>query len=171
MQNTLKSRLLFKKIANLTGEVLKNCQNSECGSFRILFLHEHKHIERFLNLHQCAFKKNRLEVRSWKSRGYIVQFTPHLLHILSVETTLMDTNLLHISLTKFNKLNLKRSLKINRNKNLISDFKNYFCNLIYIQLSFSVHFLFIFGGSFDLHLFPYISFDSKLKKCIVNCMC
>ena len=42
------------------------------------------------------------------SEGYIVQFTPHLLHILCVGNTLvnvfLDKNLLHISLTKFNKL-------------------------------------------------------------------
>ena len=42
------------------------------------------------------------------SRGYIVQFTPHLLHILCVDERLIDENLLHVSLTKFNKLNKRR---------------------------------------------------------------
>ena len=35
----------------------------------------------------------------------------------------------------------------------------------------SAHFLFIFGGSFDLHLFPYNFFESKSKYCAVNCIC
>ena len=48
------------------------------------------------------------------SRGYIVQFIPHLLHILCVGNAVMDKNLFHIPLTKFNKLNFKRSLKIKR---------------------------------------------------------
>ena len=49
-----------------------------------------------------------------KNRGYIVKFTSDLFHILSAGNPLMDKNLLHISLTKFDKLKLKRSLKINR---------------------------------------------------------
>ena len=49
-----------------------------------------------------------------KNRGYIVKFTSDLLHILSAGNPLMDKNLLHISLTKFDKLKLKGSLKIKR---------------------------------------------------------
>ena len=42
-----------------------------------------------------------------RGESYIVQFTPHLLHILCWKyfyECFMDKNLLHISLTKFNKL-------------------------------------------------------------------
>ena len=41
-------------------------------------------------------------------------FTPHFMCWKYFDECLMDKNLLHISLTKFNKINLKRSLKINR---------------------------------------------------------
>ena len=30
--------------------------DSECGIFRVLFLYEHKHMERFSNLHWCTFR-------------------------------------------------------------------------------------------------------------------
>ena len=52
---------------------------------------------------------------------------------------LTDKNLLHISLTKFYKLNKKRSLKINTTQNLISDFKNPFYKVFALYF-----FLFIF---------------------------
>ena len=42
-----------------------------------------------------------------------MQFFPHLPHISCAGYTLMDKNVLHISLTKFNKLNWKRILKTN----------------------------------------------------------
>ena len=81
-------------------------------------------------VHRCSSKQVFL------SQGYIVQFTPHLLHILYVKFTP------HIFLQEY--------------RSLISDFKNsYYKGLALIQLSFSAHFLFIFGGSFNLHLFPY----------------
>ena len=74
----------------------------------------------------------------------------------------MDKNLLHISLTKFNKLNKRR-----KHTFLITQF--------YLCFIFSFHFQYIFSLSFsgllDLHLFPYNVFDLKSKKCVVNCMC
>ena len=47
----LKSSLLFKKDTNFTGEQLENSYDSECEIFRVWFLHEHKHMERFSNPH------------------------------------------------------------------------------------------------------------------------
>ena len=48
------------------------------------------------------------------SRGYIVKFTAHFTCWKYFDECLMDKNLLHISLTKFNKVHLNRSLKIIR---------------------------------------------------------
>ena len=45
----LKSRLLFKKKANLTGKLLQNCKYLECENFRIILKHA--------NLDDCAFNK------------------------------------------------------------------------------------------------------------------
>ena len=38
-KRNLKSRLLFKKIANFTGKLLQNCKQLECKIFRILLKH------------------------------------------------------------------------------------------------------------------------------------
>ena len=76
------------------------------------------------------------------NQGYIVQFTPHLLHNLCVGNTLVNKNLFHISMTTFNKLNFKRSLKINRTWKFDSWFqKNFLQSLCFI---FSFHFQHIF---------------------------
>ena len=45
----LKICLLFKKIANFTGDQLENSYDSECE--RVLFLYAFEYIERFSNLH------------------------------------------------------------------------------------------------------------------------
>ena len=54
--NTLKSSLFFEKNINFPGKQLENSKDSECNIFRILSLYEHKHMERFSNLHYCTFK-------------------------------------------------------------------------------------------------------------------
>ena len=46
----------LNKNTNFTGEQLENSWNSECEILRILFLYEHKHMERFSDLHECTFK-------------------------------------------------------------------------------------------------------------------
>ena len=56
-QNMLKITLLFRKFTNFTGKQLENSQDQECEVFRVLFLYEHKNIERFSNLHNCTFKE------------------------------------------------------------------------------------------------------------------
>ena len=43
----LKISLLFKKVTNFTGKYFENYFDQECEMFRVLFLYEHKHIERF----------------------------------------------------------------------------------------------------------------------------
>ena len=89
----------------------------------------------------------------------------NLLHIFSTFYVLdilwwMNKNLLHISLTKFNKLNKRR------NRTFLM---THFTFALYSAFIFST--FFSFGGSFDLHLFPYNFFDSKSKQYVVNCMC
>ena len=55
----LKSRLLFKKIANFTGKLLQNYKQLECEIFRILLKHLSDHVTMFFfNLHDCTFKLN-----------------------------------------------------------------------------------------------------------------
>ena len=89
-------------------------------------------------------------------------------------------NLLHIYSTFYvsqtntlMKLNLKRSFKINRTWEL--DFlisKILFTKpLLYIWPSFSAHFLFIFSGSFDLHLLPYIFFLTQSQNNVLWIVC
>ena len=43
----LKISLLFKNFTNFTDEKLENSKDQECRIFRVLLLHEHKHIEIF----------------------------------------------------------------------------------------------------------------------------
>ena len=107
------------------------------------------------------------------SRGYIVQFTPHLLHISCAGYTLMDKKLLHISLTKFNKLNLKRSLKTNRKEKLDFWFQNYFCKAfaLYIAFIFSTFSVYLWQIVWSTPVLSYNFFYSKLKQCIVNSLC
>ena len=44
-QKLLKSRILFKKIANFTGKLLQNCKQLACENFGILFRHVSDHLE------------------------------------------------------------------------------------------------------------------------------
>ena len=100
-------------------------------------------------------------------------FTPSFICWIYFDESFLDKNLLHLSLTKFNKIKQKTKLENKQNmevKFLIS--RNIFTKpLLYIYLSFSALFLFISGGSFDLHLFPYNFLDSKSKQCVLNIVC
>ena len=44
---TVKNRLLFKKIANFTGNLLRNYKQLECKIIRILLKHVHDHLSVF----------------------------------------------------------------------------------------------------------------------------
>ena len=79
-----------------------------------------------------------------------MQFTPHLLNQFMCwkyfDECFMDKNLLHIALTKFNKLSKRRKhtllitqFKNKQHKSLISDFKNYF------YIAFPLYLAFIFS--------------------------
>ena len=88
-----------------------------------------------LLLTSCS-KHRRKYIPAWycKAGVTLCNFTPHFRCQKCFDECLMDKNLLHMSLTKFNKLNKKRSLKINTTQKLISDFKNSFLQ------SFCFHF-------------------------------
>ena len=72
--NTLKSSLFFEKNINFPGKQLENSKDSECNIFRILSLYEHKHMERFSNLHYCTFKriKNK-KICSFRGRSFMTR--------------------------------------------------------------------------------------------------
>ena len=80
--------------------------------------------------------------------------------------------LLYVSLTKFNKLNLKRNLKINNIRALISTFKNYFCK------AFALYLVFIFN-TFSVYLWrivwsspvPVHSFFTRSQNHVLWHMC
>ena len=74
--STLKSNLLFKKNTNFTGEQIKNSQDLECEISRILFSYQHKHMERFSNVHQRTFKKNIFVKNNVNYHSLVYAFRP-----------------------------------------------------------------------------------------------
>ena len=65
----LKIRLLFKKFTTFTGKFL----GLRIQIFRVLISYEHKHIDRFSNLHQCTFKRrfNRSHVTKMSVQTFV----------------------------------------------------------------------------------------------------
>ena len=110
-----------------------------------------------LLLTSCS-KHRRKYIPAWycKAGVTLCNFTPHFRCQKCFDECLMDKNLLHMSLTKFNKLNKKRSLKINTTQKLISDFKNPF-HKVFASI-FSTLSVYLW-----LVLLPYNFFDSKSK--------
>ena len=62
----LKSRLLFKEIADFTGKLLENYKLLECKVFRVLLKHVSDHLSVLFELNDCTF-----------SKGYSQEKSPH----------------------------------------------------------------------------------------------